>query len=78
MRAEGLSDVAISFLIWDFEMYAALPERIECKLAVCSGDGTVVPMAAHLIKEFGGSPNRYFRMRNCRHTSSDARERDSA
>lgn len=49
-------------------MHAALPERVERKLAVCSGDGTVVPMAARLIKEFGGSPNRYFRMRNCRHT----------
>lgn len=36
-----------------FEMHAALPERVERKLAVCSGDGTVVPMAAHLIKEFG-------------------------
>ena len=39
-------------------MHAALPERVERILAVCSGDGTVVPMAAHLIKEFGGSPNR--------------------
>ncbi len=66
VRAEGLSDVAISFLIWDLRCAhaASAPERVE--------------MAAHLIKEFGGSPNRYFRMRNCRHTSSDARERDSA